>query len=91
MLGTIGWIVAAYVVTFAENVLQMKGMRALLAGKRFRTAAIDAVYDVVLLIDVWFIIEKWWLVFPIVVASFHGSYYAFPERLEAEKTSAAPD
>jgi hypothetical protein len=51
-----------------------------LAGQRLRTAALDAMYDLVLLGDVYLLVEKWWLVFPIVVASFHGSYYAFPQR-----------
>lgn len=88
---TVALVAAAYAITFLENVLQMKAMRALLAGQRMRTATLDAIYDLVLLVDVWLIIEKWWLVLPIVIASFHGSYYAFPERLEAEKTSSAPD
>lgn len=79
----VGLVVAAYAITFLENVLQMRAMRALLAGQRMRTAVLDAIYDLVLLVDVWLIIEQWWLVFPIVVASFHGSYYAFPQRAEA--------
>lgn len=77
---TVLWIAGAYVITFLENVLQMRAMRALLAGQRLKTAALDALYDLVLLVDVYLLVEKWWLVFPIVVASFHGSYYAFPQR-----------
>ena len=81
-MSTVGWIVLAYGITFLESVLQMKGMRALLAGQRVRTATIDAVYDIILLVDVWLMVEKWWLVFPIAVASWHGSYWAFPSRAE---------
>lgn len=79
-MDTILWVAAAYGITFLENVLSMWCYRSLVDGKRVRTAFLDALYDVVLLIDVWLMIEKWWLVFPIAVASFHGSYYAFPQR-----------
>ena len=83
---TVLWVVLAYGITFLENVLQMKCYAALIAGKRTKTASLDALYDLILLLDVWLMIEKWWLVFPIVIASWHGSYYAFPMRKEQAET-----
>lgn len=75
-------VVAAYVITFTESVVQMRALQAFNSKRRFATSAWDAIYDVILLVDVWLIVQEWWLVFPIVVASFHGSWYAFPSRQE---------
>lgn len=73
-------IVVAYGITFLESVVQMKAWTAFIDKKRNATANWDALFDLILFADMYLVYHQWWLVFPIVIASRHGSWYAFPYR-----------
>lgn len=82
------WVLAlaAYGITFAESVIHMRSLRAFNAGRRLQTASWEALFDIVLIVDTWLVVHELWLIVPIAVASFHGSWYAFPGRKPPDQT-----
>lgn len=64
--------VGAFAITVAETYLGTKQTRAISESRIFHAAHWAALFELVLVLDVWFIVEARWLVAPIVVGAWCG-------------------
>jgi hypothetical protein len=67
---------AAFAVTWVEAAIGTRQLRATVRGDAWRAAHWGALFEFVLLLDIWFLIHAYWLAVPVILGAWLGVFYS---------------